>query len=136
MTDAEAFLDQYVTSMTNKDLDTLVACWHPDAEATHLLHPDRSWSGADFYRKMMGQIFASNAGAHMEIQASAISGNTVFIESVTLHGDGSRTPCVGIFELEDGRVRHARVYTDVPSSDGVKMEQFVGAMNAPEGSAG
>jgi limonene-1,2-epoxide hydrolase len=130
MTDAETFLQRYVTAMNDKDLDALVSCWHTDVETTHLLHPDRSWRGADLYRRWMGQIFASNPGAHMEIQATAISGNTVFIESVTLHGDGSRTPCVGIFELEDGKVRRARVYTDVPSSDGVNMAAFVGGMNA------
>src|SRR5688572_18970716 len=129
MSDAEAWLQRYTKAMEEQDLDLLLSCWHPDVEATHLLHPDRSWRGSDLYRRVMGQIFESGHGSHMRILSTAIAGNTVFIESVTQFADGSEAPCVGIFELEDGRVRRTRVYTDVPTRDGVKMEDFVGGMS-------
>jgi limonene-1,2-epoxide hydrolase len=130
MTDAERFLQRYVKALQEKDLDTLVSSWYPDVETTHMLHPDRSWRGTDLYRSVMGQIFESNSGTHIEVISTAASGNNVFIESVTTHGDGTKVPCVSNFELEDGQIRRARVYTDVPSSDGVTMKDFVSGMNA------
>jgi limonene-1,2-epoxide hydrolase len=133
MTEAEEFLQRYTKAMKDNDLDTLVSSWYPDVETTHMLHPDRSWRGTDLYRRVMGQIFQSSAERHVEVRSTAVSENNVFIESVTRQGDGTEVPCVSIFEIEDGQVRRARVYTDVPSRDGVRMEQFVEQMNPGPG---
>jgi hypothetical protein len=38
-------------------------------------------------------------------------------------------PCVSVFEVEDGQIRRARVYTDVPRHDGVSMDSWVEEMN-------
>jgi hypothetical protein len=39
--------------------------------------------------------------------------------------DGTIIPSVNGFEVEDGRVRRARVYTDVPARDGVGIDAFI-----------
>jgi hypothetical protein len=38
-------------------------------------------------------------------------------------------PCVTVFEVEDGMFRRARVYTDVPTHDGLSMNDWVVDMN-------
>jgi hypothetical protein len=129
VSDSQAFLERYVKALETHDVDLLVTCWHPDVETTHVLHPDRSWRGLDLYRRVMTTVYKSNPDAHLEVTACSATGNIVFIESITRHGDGTETPCVSIFELEGDLIRHARVYTGVPTSDGMSMDAYVQSMN-------
>jgi hypothetical protein len=51
------------------------------------------------------------------------------METLTHHADGSKVPAIGIYELEDGKIRRARAYTDRPTQDGLSMERWVHNMN-------
>jgi hypothetical protein len=48
---------------------------------------------------------------------------------LTYHADGSIVPCVSVLEVEDGKIRRARVYTDHPMRDGLSMDGWVHDMN-------
>ena len=43
--------------------------------------------------------------------------------------DGTMVPHMNIFEIEDGTIRRARVYTDKPTHDGVDIDQFADDIN-------
>jgi hypothetical protein len=45
-------------------------------------------------------------------------------------------PCVTIMEVEDGKIRRARVYTDRPVADGLSMDGWVHEMNDGAGTEG
>jgi hypothetical protein len=38
--------------------------------------------------------------------------------------DGTLVPCMNIFEVEDGKIRRGRVYTDRPTRDGMSIDAF------------
>jgi ketosteroid isomerase-like protein len=115
--------------MEQRDLDLLVSCWHPDVETVHPLRPDRSWRGTETYRRVMARIWESDPHNREEPTVSLVAGNIVYLETMTHHADGSVVPCVSVFEIEDGVIRRARVYTDQPTRDGVSMDSWVDDMN-------
>jgi hypothetical protein len=128
--DAVAVLARLEQAMRAKDIDATMACWHPDVEARHMLRPDRSWHGAETYRELQSRIWDANPSNRDEIVSSGAAGNLIFFETVTHHTDGSAIPCITIMEIEGGRIRRARVYTDVPRHDGMSMDNWVEDMNA------
>jgi limonene-1,2-epoxide hydrolase len=106
-----------------------VSCWHPDVEIVHPMRPDRSWSGRASYRRFWSRQWAGQRRGRNTVLLTAVVGNRVFLEGVTEHEDGTLVPNMNIFEVEDGMIRRGRVYTDVPRSDGVSMDEFVNSMN-------
>jgi ketosteroid isomerase-like protein len=130
--DASAVLKRYLQAQQTKDLDALVSCWHPDIEAVHPLRPDRSWQGVDTYRRAWARIWANNPNSRFEVLSSDVVGNKIYLESRVEHAGGIMVPNMNILEVEDGQIRRARVYTDIPQSDGVNMDRFVGGLNPHE----
>jgi hypothetical protein len=134
MNEAEAVLQRYIKAQEDGDLEALVSCWHPDIETVHPLRPDRSWQGRDSYRRFWTRQWAGQRRGRNTILLTAVIGNRIFLEGVTEHEDGTLVPNMNIFDVEDGMIRRARVYTDIPMRDGVKMDDFVNGMNPdPEG---
>jgi hypothetical protein len=129
MSDATEVLQRLVKAQHDQDLDALVSCWHPDAQGIHMLRPDHSWHGMDTYRRVMACLFNGSPTTREEFVCSAVEGNTIFLETMTYHADRSVVPCVAIFEVEDGRIRQARMYTDVPRRDGQSMDRWIHEMN-------
>jgi hypothetical protein len=129
MDEAADCLQRWITGHEKKDLDMVMSCWHPDVDTQHMLRRDRSWHGNDVYRRAITRIWEKSAGGREVATATAVSGNMFFLETMTYHADGSVIPCVTIAEVEDGMIRRARVYTDVPSSDGKDMDSWVHEMN-------
>jgi len=130
--DASAVLDRYLRAQATKDLEALVSCWHPEVEAVHPLRPDRSWHGVDVYRRSWARIWANNPASRFEVLAADVVGNRIYLEALVEHADGRMVPNMNILEVEDGMIRRARVYTDVPQRDGVSMDTFVENLN-PKG---
>jgi hypothetical protein len=128
MSDAEDVLRRYVQAKEDRDLEALVACWHPDIEAYHPLRPDRSWSGVETYRRTWAAILA-NPDPPFELVHADVAGNRIYSETVTRHADGTLVPCFSILEVEDGQIRRARVYTDRPTHDGRSMDAWVDELN-------
>jgi hypothetical protein len=134
VSEAEDLLQRFVKAKEDRDLEALVACWHPDIEAYHPLRPDRSWSGLDTYRKAWAAIL-SNPQSPWELVHADVVGNRIYSETVTRHTDGTLVPCFSILEVEDGKIRRARVFTDRPTHDGKSMDQWVDEMDAPGGAS-
>jgi len=136
--DAQAVLRRYLQAQADKDLDALVSCWHADVEVVHPLRPDRSWSGIDTYRRQWERIWESNPDHAFELVSATVDGNRIYLEALVEHADGTMVPNMNVLEVEDGRIRRGRVYTDTPVRDGVDMDRFVldmnpGASEAPDG---
>jgi hypothetical protein len=129
MDDAAAVHKQLVRGLTTKDLDAAVSCWHPDVDVVHLLRPDRSWHGADTYRRVQAHIWDSCPTCREEVVSSGVVGNLIYLETLTYHADGSAIPCVSILEVEGGQIRRGRIYTDRPAPDGLSMDGWVHDMN-------
>jgi predicted DNA-binding transcriptional regulator YafY/ketosteroid isomerase-like protein len=129
MDDATAVLEKYLRAQSEKDLDALVSCWHPAVEVTHPLRPDRSWRGADVYRRQWDRIWRQNPLSRFEVVSSGVIGNRIYLEAMVEHADGTMVPNMNIMEVEEGQIRRARVYTDKVVHDGVGMDDFVQALN-------
>ncbi|HEY7106197.1 MAG TPA: nuclear transport factor 2 family protein [Acidimicrobiia bacterium] len=126
---AEAVLRRYLQAQADKDLDALVSCWAPDVEVEHPLRPDRSWRGIDTYRRQWARIWEGNPGHAFELVSAAVDGNRIYLEARVEHADGTMVPNMNVLEVEDGRIRRGRVYTDTPVRDGVDMDRFVLDLN-------
>ncbi len=127
--DAAAVLRRYLQAQTDKDLDALVSCWDPDVEVVHPLRPDRSWSGIDTYRRQWARIWEGNPDHTFELVSAAVVDNRIYLEALVEHADGTMVPNMNILEVEHGRIRRGRVYTDAPLRDGVDMDRFVLELN-------
>jgi hypothetical protein len=129
LTEAEEVLRRYLKAQDTKDFDLLVSCWADDIEAYHPLRPDRSWSGIDTYRRAWSTIWGNNPDSRFEVVSSAVAGNRIYLDCLVEHTDGTMTPCMSILDVENGKIRRARVYTDRPTNDGLSMDGFVDEMN-------
>lgn len=132
MDEAKAVLERYIKAQEEGDIEALVSCWHPEVEAVHPLRPDRSWQGRESYRRFWARQWSGSRRGRNTILIAEAVGSRIFLEGVTEHEDGTLVPNMNIFEIEDGMIRRARVYTDVPRSDGVSMDAFVNSMNPEE----
>jgi ketosteroid isomerase-like protein len=128
--DAAAVLQRYLHAQRDKDLEALVSCWHEDVEAVHPLRPDRSWRGRDTYRRQWERIWSVAPETRFEVVSTAVSGNTIYLEALTQTLDGSMVPHMNVLEVEGGRIRRARVYTDKPTHDGLSMDDFSTSINS------
>lgn len=129
MSDATALRDRWVQANEERNLEKLLSCWHPEVETVHMIRPDRSWRGIDVYRRAITRIWEGGEALKERHVASAVAGNIVFVETMTTHADGTVVPCLSIFEVEEGVIRRARIYTDVPSHDGLSMDAWVKELN-------
>ena len=130
--DAESVLRRYLEAQEDKDLEALVSCWHPDVEVTHPMRPDLSWRGLNTYRGAWARIWEANPHSRFEVVSTAISGNRIYLEALVEHADGTMMPNMNILEVENGKIRRGRVYTDRPTRDGVSMNAFVRDLNPSE----
>jgi len=127
--DAARVLQRYLKAQEDKDLDSLVSCWHPDVEVVHPLRPDRSWHGAETYRQAWALIWESNPQSRFDVVSADVVGNRIYLEAYVEHADGTMIPSMNILEVEGGRIRRGRVYTDRPVLDGVLLDDFVRDLN-------
>jgi ketosteroid isomerase-like protein len=128
--DAAAVLQRYLKAQQEKDLDALVSCWHEDIEAVHPMRPDRNWRGLDNYRQQWARIWAMVPETRFEVVSTAVSGNIIYLEALTETADGTMVPHMNVLEVEDGKIRRARVYTDKPTHDGLSMDDFITSINS------
>ncbi len=129
MDDASALLERYLKAQEDKDLDALVSCWHTDVEVEHPMRPDRNWRGLDTYRRQWALIWERSPHSRFEVVSSAVVGDRVYLEALTEMSDGTMVPHMNILEVEDGKIRRARVYTDKPRRDGVDIDGFADDIN-------
>jgi ketosteroid isomerase-like protein len=131
--DAAAVLRRYLDAQEKKDLDALVECWHPEVEVVHPLRPDRSWKGTETYRRQWALIWERSPDSRFEVVSTAVVGNRIYLEALTEMSDGTMVPHMNILEVEGGRIRRGRVYTDRPVRDGVGIDGFAHDINPTAG---
>ena len=129
MTEAEEVLQRYLKAQEDKDLEALVGCWADDIEAVHPMRPDRSWSGIATYRRSWTRIYEGRPNGRFDVISADAVGNRIYLDIEMEHSDGTMIPCMTIMEIENGKIRRARVYTDRPQHDGLSMDGFVDDMN-------
>ena len=130
MTEAETWLERYLQAQADKGLDALVSCWDPAVEIVHPMRPDRNWTGPlDGYRRTWKMIWELTPDSRFEVVSTACVGNRVYLEALTEMSDGTMVPHMNVFEIEDGRIRRGRVYTDKPRRDGVDIEGYAHEVN-------
>lgn len=133
MSEAEALLRRYLAAQADKDLDALVACWHPEVQVVHPMRPDRNWSGLDTYRRQWRMIWELTPDSRFEVISTAVSGNTVYLEALTEMSDGTMIPHMNVLEVKDGKIWRGRVYTDKPRRDGVDIDGYARDVNPVAG---
>jgi hypothetical protein len=133
--EASEVLQRYMKAKEDRDLDALVSCWHPDIEVVHPMRPDRNWQGLDTYRQIWAMIWERAPEGRYEVVTSDVIGNRIYLETVREASDGTMIPCMNIFEVQDGKIRRARVYTDKPTRDGVSIDGFAHQVDPVSGAA-
>jgi len=71
--------------------------------------------GREALASFMGNLFSNLGELTLEIRSVAVTGNTVILERVDswlFNGKPGSIPVVGIFEVEDGKVKEWREYYD------------------------
>jgi hypothetical protein len=74
------------------DLDSFVACFHPEYRSEQPVHPDRAFVGSRQVRKNWAEVFAGVPDFHAELLRSAHEGETGWVE---WHWRGTRVDGTG-----------------------------------------
>ncbi len=139
--DVSALLQRYLDASQNKDVDAMAACWHEDCEGIHPLRPDRGWRGIDGFRRVWARMWETNPTARYEVVSTSVSDDHFYLEARIELPDGTLLPSVNVFDVDGGKIRRVRVYTDMPARDGVAIDDFIagdatGPERRPGGSSG
>jgi ketosteroid isomerase-like protein len=113
-----------VEAYNRRDLDAVVAGWHPEFE----YHPDRAWveaglvephyRGLDGYRKYVATVDEVWGGENYlkPVELIALAERIVTLAESPMRGQASGVPLTEAFALvmtiEDGRPIHAQEYYD------------------------
>lgn len=125
MCSTTALFEKYLNASKSKDIETMASCWHDDCAGIHPLRPDRGWQGIDGFRRVWSRMWDSNPEARYEVISTALTDDHFYIEASIELPDGTMIPSVNVFEVEDGKIRRVRVYTDLPARDGVAIDDFI-----------
>jgi ketosteroid isomerase-like protein len=122
--DAATVLERYLKAQREKDLDALCSCWDENVEVVHPMRPDRNWHGLDTYRRQWNRIWSEVPNSRFELVSTAVSAYRIYLEALTESLDGTMVPHMNVLEVENGKIRRGRVYTDKPRHDGLSIEDF------------
>ena len=86
-------------------------------------------TGRQTYRQAWALIWESNPQSRFDVVSADVVGNRIYLEAYVEHADGTMIPSMNILEVEGGRIRRGRVYTDRPVLDGVLLDDFVHDLN-------
>lgn len=117
---AAAILGRLQDSLNSRDLDGLLACFHPCVESIHPCHPDRNSAGLDALRASWGAIFSNLTEFHANLSRFVAADSSVWTEWCWhgTHHEGGAYESAGvmIFDFRDDRIERVHVYSDVITS--------------------
>lgn len=119
-TDPDAVVTEFCDSWRRGDVDEIVAFFTEDGVWHNM--PMEPTVGLDAIRAAFVHYFAVTANHRYDIHHQLSAGNIVMHERTDTMSIGDRVvmlPAVGVFEVQDGRIRVWRDYFD--------MTTFVGA---------
>jgi hypothetical protein len=99
-----------------RDLESLLACFAPNFQGNHPLHPDRGFQGFEDVRKNWSTIFYDIPDFHSKLLHSVVEGDTGWAEWYWFgtHLDGSQFGMRGvtILGIQADRIEWARLYME------------------------
>lgn len=114
--DPRALLDPLLTAVNSRDLDALVACFHPDYVNENPAHPERGFRGNQQVRRNWTQIFGAVPDIRAGVLRSAVDGDSLWTEweMTGTRIDGAEFDMRGvfIFGVADGRAKWARMFLE------------------------
>lgn len=114
MSDNAAVIREFIGAWSRLDADELAGYFADDGVYHNI--PTAPVAGRDAVRQFIGGFTANWTGTDWEILTLIADGDTVVCERI----DRTRTkagdvdlPCVGVFEMRDGKIRVWRDYFDL-----------------------
>ncbi len=112
--DHETTIRQFCADWAQLDTDTMMAYFAP--EPTYHNMPGPPAVGAPAVRATIDRFLKSWQKTEWDLVNIAASGNVVFAERVDRTDSGGKhvdLPCVGVFEMEEGKIKTWRDYFDL-----------------------
>ncbi|HAL48036.1 MAG: limonene-1,2-epoxide hydrolase [SAR202 cluster bacterium] len=110
----EQLVRDFCAAWSRLDIDELVEFFADDAVYHNM--PGPPWTGKDAIRAGITSFISDWISTEWIISNLAVSGNLVFAERIDRTGFKGRKvdlPLVGVFEVQDGKIRHWRDYFDL-----------------------
>ncbi|WP_009634552.1 nuclear transport factor 2 family protein [Synechocystis sp. PCC 7509] len=99
-----------------QDLEALLACFSPNFQGNHPLHPERGFQGIEGVRKNWSAMFHDIPDFHSELLRLAVEGDTAWAEWYWFgtHRDRTRFGMRGviIFGIQADRIEWSRLYME------------------------
>lgn len=96
------------------DLEAFLACFAPNVQSDHPLHPDRAFQGVEHVRKNWSTMFHNIPDFRSELLRSAVEGDTIWAEWYWFgtHRDGTRFGMrgVSILGIQADQIEWARLF--------------------------
>ncbi len=115
MTDIDGFMDRFITAWRNKDTDGLMAMFTEDAEYTNI-PMDPPNIGHEAIRAFIESFLGTMDSIRFEIHRQVVNGNTIMNERtdhIEIGGQKIALRVMGVFELENGKIKLWRDYFDM-----------------------
>lgn len=109
-----AVIEAFIAAINSKDMDGVMEFFAPDAVYHNM--PMAPVSGSAAIRQVIERFIGPAEKVDWQILTIAESGNSVMAERLdrfVLDGKTVELPCNGVFEMEDGRIKHWRDYFDM-----------------------
>lgn len=114
MSENERIIREFIAAWSRLDADELAAFFTEDGVYYNI--PVQPVGGRDNVRKFIAEFSSTWTETHWDIRTIVASGDVVIAERL----DRTRTragdvdlPCVGVFEMQDGKIREWRDYFDL-----------------------
>lgn len=110
-----AVLQDFLAAVEKRDADALGACFTEDATYATAV-PLPALVGRDAIVKLFGGLLGQVGSARFEILGYTVDGDRVWTERIDHFTFGDRPvsiECMGVFELEGGRIKAVRDYVDM-----------------------
>jgi limonene-1,2-epoxide hydrolase len=117
--DPDALVTQFCKAWTRMDVDELVSYFTEDAVYHNI--PMEAAVGRDAIRQLLTGMGAMISAIRFEVHRQVANGSVVMNERtdhITMGDRPISVPVVGVFEIEDGRIRAWRDYFDMGQFSG------------------
>ncbi len=119
MSDNETVVRNFIAAWSRLDADELVTYFTSDGTYHNMMA--KPVSGHDNLRRFIGGFLKGWTATQWDILNLAARGDVVFAERVDRTRVGDKKvdlPCVGVFEMQDGKIRAWRDYFDLATYTG------------------
>ncbi len=120
--------ERWTRALTDHDLEAAVACFHPDYRDEAPARRGETVEGREQVRENFARLFRDVPDLRADLLTTASDQNTLWMEwrMSGRRSDGSPMEFVGvnIFDVQDGRFRSGRIYTELVRDAGGVREQL------------